>query len=410
MSAARPMDPLPPSPAVPPPAPWRPRRPRVIMVLESLYPTVRGGGAEAQVRTLTRAMRARHQRVMVLAPLNVHGPQQAVSRVDGVPVCRLRYPRVRLLGGPALWVVLAAFLIGRRHRYDVWHIHMARSWAVLCALLGPLLGKRTVVKISGSADLERGPLAPGGSLLDRIAYRCLRRIDRWQAISQRIAQFLRTRVPPERVGAVPNAVDVDRFAGTPHAPGPARFIFVGRLVEEKGIPTLLEAFCDTVADFPNIHLVIVGTGPLMDELRARTTALGLDGSVTFTGHRDDVQALLAQANVGVLPSEFEGLSNALLESMASGLPMVASRISGNEDFVSEGYNGWLFEPSDRVGLARCLASAARLTPQEREVLGRNAQATVARQAGIDQVLDQLVDLYTDDVAAPPAVGLSHRRA
>lgn len=393
-----------------PPESRPPRRPRVVMVLESMYPPTRGGGAEAQVRTLSRAMRKRHQRVMVVVPLNRHGPQEAVSRVDGVPVCRLRYPRLRVIGGPALWLVLALFLFGRRHRYDVWHIHMARSWAVLCALLGPVMGKRTVVKISGSADLERGPLAPGGNLVERIAYRCLRRIDRWQAISQRIAGFLRERMPAERVGAVPNAVDVARFADTVHPAGAARFIFIGRLVPEKGIPTLLEAFCDTVADFPGIHLTIVGTGPLMEELQARASALGLSESVSFTGHRDDVQTLLASANVGVLPSHFEGLSNALLESMASGLPMVASRISGNEDFVIEGHNGWLFEPADRVGLSRCLAAAARLTPDERRAMGENARGTVARQAGIDQVLDQLVTLYSDDAAASPAVGLSQRRA
>lgn len=388
------------------------RAPRVLMVLEGPYPTARGGGAEAQVRTLSGAMRTRGRRVTVVAPLNPEGPQARVSRVDGVPVCRLRYPRLRLLGGPALWLVLAGFLYTRRRHYDVWHVHVARSWAVVCAMLARALGKRLVIKVSGSWDLERGALAPDASALARLPHHCLMRAHGWQAISQRIATTLHARgVPAARIAAIPNAVDTQRFRKVLHPScADARFLFIGRLVEEKGIPLLLEAFADITATYPGARLIIVGTGPLLETLKLRASALGIDGAVVFAGHREDIEALLSSANIGVLPSRFEGLSNALLECMASGLPMVASRISGNEDFVQAGENGWLFEPGDGAGLARCLAAAAALAPGHRREMGERARATVARTAGVDQVLASLSMLYSGDWTAIPAAITSERRA
>ena len=374
---------------------------RVLMVLEGPFPSARGGGAEAQVRTLTAAMRSRGQRVTVVVPLTPDGPQATVSRVDGVPVCRLRYPRIRLVGGPMMWLALSRFLVHRRRHYDVWHVHVARSWAVVCALIARRLGKRMVIKVSGSWDLEHGALAPHAGHWHRLTHRHLLHADGWQAISQRIGATLLARgIPAARIAAIPNAVDSARFGHITHPSGNgARFLFVGRLVEEKGIPTLLEAFADASALHRDARLTVVGTGPLHASLRAMAAALGIADAVVFAGHRDDIEAELADANIGVLPSRIEGLSNALLECMASGLPMVASRISGNEDFVRQDENGWLFEPGDRVGLAACLVAAAAIAPEQRRAMGECARATVARLAGLDNVLDRLAAFYA---GAPPA--------
>ena len=371
---------------------------RVLMVLQAPYPPERGGGAEAQVRTLTRTMTQRGVQVAVVAPLADHAPQVTMSQVDGVPVYRLRYPRVRFIGGLTLWVSLAMFLFRHRHDFDVWHVHVARQWGAICALLGPWLGKRVVIKVSGAWDLVGGALASdagwGGHLMQRV----LRRADAWQAVSQRIATMLVARgIPPTRIAAIPNAVDTARFL-PPLRPSirPVRFLFIGRLVREKGLPSLLAAFADIAPLHPDASLVIVGTGPQRDILEADVQALGIADRVTLAGHHSDIQELLAQATIGVLPSRTEGLSNALLECMASGLPMIASRISGNEDFVRPGENGWLFEVGDRSGLARCLAEAALLGPDPWRAMSESARATVVRQAGLDGVLNGLAALYHGD--------------
>ncbi|MGV8940231.1 MAG: glycosyltransferase family 4 protein [Lysobacter sp.] len=386
----------------------KPSHPRILMVLEGPYPAAHGGGAETQVRTLTRAMHRQGLRVAVVAPLTEHAPQSPVSRVDGVPVFRLRYPRVRLLGGLLLWAALVRFLWAHRDDYDVWHVHVARQWAVICALLGPWLGKRVVIKIAGSWDLERGVLAGDQKPWNKLAKRILLRTHGWQAISRRIAATLPTLgVPQSRVWCIPNAVDTARFGQLlPSSLSAARFLFIGRLMPEKGLITLLQAFSDIAAGHPQAHLTIAGTGWLRAELESFAEACGISTRVTFAGHRDDIDNLLLDANVGVLPSFTEGLSNTLLESMAAGLPMVASRVSGNEDLIHDGENGWLFEPGDRAGLARCLDAAAAMLPAHRQIFGECARRTVSRHASLEIVLGRLIGFYqggacTDDAVAQP---------
>lgn len=375
---------------------------RVLMVLESAFPAQRGGGAESQVRTLARALRARRQRVTVLTPLTPLGPPQRTSRVDGAAVVRLPYPRIRFVGGPLLWLRTAAFLWSRRRRYDVWHVHIAHYLGAVCALLGPWLRVPVVVKVSGWWELDGGTLAERASPLARLARRCLLRADAWQSISLRIAEALRARgVPAARITALPNAVDTARFAAvtrTSATDGP-RFVFVGRLVPEKGLETLIDAFDTLLTHCPGAHLRIVGAGMLLAPLKLRVEQRAIVARVEFAGHRDDVETLLADADFGVLPSHIEGLSNTLLECMAAGLPMLASRVSGSEDIVRDGINGWLFEPGDRAGLARALLSAARLSAVERAAMGQRARATVERHAGIDSVLDRLLRLYRSGAAS-----------
>lgn len=375
---------------------------RILMVIESCYPAPRGGGAEAQVRTLARGLRARGQRVTILAPRVAHGPQASVSRVDGAAVCRLRFPRVPLLGGPILWLRTAAFLYARRHRYDAWHAHIAHHMAAICAVMGRWLDKRVLIKVSGWWELEKGTLSPHTGPVDALARRALLHTESWQAISQRIARMLEARgIPATRIVDLPNAVDTARFSGITRDPeAPVRFVFIGRLEAEKDLHGLLDAFARIAPLHPQASLLLVGTGRLEHPLKKEVAQQGLQARVTFAGHRDDIEIPLAEGNVGVLCSRIEGLSNTLLESMASGLPMVASRISGNEDFVHPGKNGWLFEPGDRAELSECLAAAASMDAATRAAMSEAARATVRCKAGLEQVLNRLLHLYRGEQQQP----------
>lgn len=283
--------------------------------------------------------------------------------------------------------------------------------AAVAALMGQWLDKRVLAKVSGWWELEKGTLAPRAGLVDRIACRALRHTGTWQAISRRIARTLQARgVPAERIVLLPNAVDTARFNQIARDPlAPARFVFVGRLEAEKGLLTLLAAFARIADAHPGASLMLVGSGRLEGQLKDEARKLGIADRVDFAGHSDDVASRLAQGNVGVLGSRIEGLSNTLLESMASGLPMVASRISGNEDFVHPGRNGWLFEPGDVDGLAACLAEAAALDPARRTAMGEDARTTACAQAGLDQVLNRLQALYADTRALPPVAAIGRSR-
>ena len=374
---------------------------RVLMVLESDFTKRGGGGAESQVRTLARHLMRLGQPVAVMTPLFAFGPQITAERCSGIPVGRLGYPHWPVVGGGLMCLRLAAFLLGRGRRYDAWHVHIAHHMGAVTCLVGALVGKTVVVKISGWWELEKGVMAPDRGLLDAIAYRLLKRGAAFQAISTRIAaELVRQGFPAERIVVLPNAVDTARFSvrRAPRAVGaPFTAVFVGRLVPEKGLATLLEAwasaFAATAPGRRDARLRLVGGGVLEEKLREQARALGIADAIEFLGHQDRVEDILATADVGVLPSTIEGLSNTLLEFMASGLPTLASRVSGSEDFVVTGRNGWLFPVGDVVALATHLRAAAALPAEELHEMGRRARADVEGASALDKVVGRLLELY-----------------
>jgi glycosyltransferase involved in cell wall biosynthesis len=133
-------------------------------------------------------------------------------------------------------------------------------------------------------------------------------------------------------------------------------ISVGRLSAEKGQAGLLQAFATLSNDRPDAALVIVGDGPEGAALRAMAARLGIADRVTFTGRLSEPDTLrrIAAAHVLVLPSFMEGLPIVLMEAMAAGTPVVASRVAGIPELVDDGRNGLLFTPSKWDELAGCM--------------------------------------------------------
>jgi colanic acid/amylovoran biosynthesis glycosyltransferase len=187
------------------------------------------------------------------------------------------------------------------------------------------------------------------------------------------------------------------------AGGELRLLAVGSLQEYKGHRILVEACARLRAAGVLFHLRIIGGGPLAQPLRRQIAALQLEAAVALTGAatEDDVAAALAQAEVFALPSivaasgKMEGIPVALMEAMAAGLAVVASRLSGIPELVRDGENGLLTPPGDAAALARALA---RLTdPGLRRALGEAAQRTVRAEFDLAANVASLARLWT---AAP----------
>jgi glycosyltransferase involved in cell wall biosynthesis len=139
--------------------------------------------------------------------------------------------------------------------------------------------------------------------------------------------------------------------------GPARqIISVGRLSAEKGHAGLLEAFSSLLPDCPDIELVLAGDGPESGRLRAIADRLGISGRVRFTGRLSERDALegIAQADILVVSSFMEGLPIVLIEAMALGTPVIATRVAGIPELVEDGKSGLLFTPSKWDELADCI--------------------------------------------------------
>ncbi len=132
-----------------------------------------------------------------------------------------------------------------------------------------------------------------------------------------------------------------------------------RLVEQKGVSDALQAFAGTRADFPQARLLIAGDGPLRDRLQDEAVQAGLTGSVRFLGWREDVPKLLAACDVFLMPSLWEGFGLVLLEAMAQGLPVVASRVSAIPEVVVDGETGLLAPAGDVPAICDALLALLR---------------------------------------------------
>lgn len=368
---------------------------RILFVVDSFYPGK--GGAESQARLLSRTLRQWGHDVTVIAPL-LEADKACRDCVDGVPVIRIRYPRWRLLGAVVLCAKFARFLLANRRRYDAIHVHIAKNLAAVAGLMRPFLNATLTVKVSGAWEFQGGILDP--ERRDQFPYsmynRFVRRADHIQCVSEYTrSQVLAAGYRPDRVLAVANAVDLDRFARASTVQGEVRVVFVGRHVPVKGLEVLLEAW-----RLSGLHrfarLVLAGDGPQRETLMAHARALGVSDSVDFPGWVLDVPGLLASACLYAQASYQEGLSNAVLEAMASGLPVVATRISGHVDLIDDGRNGILVEPGNAEEMARSLEMLIQDPIRAREI-GQEAYATVQSKFGLSAVLSQLVSAYRTSV-------------
>lgn len=228
-------------------------------------------------------------------------------------------------------------------------------------------------------------------------YNLLRRagrrvVHRYIAVSRDLEGWLKNtvHVPAPRITQIYNGVDQKRFhpRGDESRPevGPDGFFdgatcvigSLGRMVAVKDYPTLTKAFiqlCQRAADPHGLRLVIVGNGPAMAECQALLHAAGLGGQACFPGDRTDTPDWLRAMDVFVLPSLGEGISNTILEAMATGLPIVATRVGGTPELVREGENGSMWSPGDVTGLANLLAGYVA-DPARRKEEGRAARQRV----------------------------------
>ncbi len=155
-------------------------------------------------------------------------------------------------------------------------------------------------------------------------------------------------------------------------------LFVGRLHPQKGILGLIRVMRELVeTDRRDVHLVVAGAGPQESEARQLAAELGISERVHWLGRRSDVPSLMRASTLLVLPSLWEGMPNAVLEAMAAGLPVVASRIDGTVELVTPGLTGWLFEPGNEASLFETLRAALDSPDLWREFADRS-QVTVRK--------------------------------
>jgi glycosyltransferase involved in cell wall biosynthesis len=294
---------------------------------------------------------------------------------------------------------VATLLLARR--YDVAHLHWVIPNAVLVADVVRAHGVPLVISLHGSDVF----MAERRRLLGALARAAFRRAGAVTACSGDLhRRALGLGASPERTRTVPYGVDMDLFAPRPPAPGlrerlgarPGQTLVlaVGRLVEKKGFRYLLEA----AARVPEIHVALLGGGDLRGELAALATALGASLSLPGAFERDAVAAAYAAADIVAVPSvvdragNVDGLPNVLLEALAAGRAVVASRVAGIPDVVEDGVNGRLVPPGNAAALAETLRSLAGSAPA-RAALGRAARLRAEQHLSWDRAARSFEECY-----------------
>jgi glycosyltransferase involved in cell wall biosynthesis len=196
------------------------------------------------------------------------------------------------------------------------------------------------------------------------------------------------------------------FSGTPTIheelglPPSARLVVViSRLNRMKGVEYFLRAAKMVADGLPDVHFLIVGDGAAKNELQSRADYLGVGGRVVFTGFRTDVAKLLSEVTLSVLPSLSEGLSNTLLESMASGVPVIATRVGGNPEIVEDGVSGLLVAPRDPAALAKAMKTLLR-NPGLAARIGRAGQQRITGMFSMERSIRDVESLYERLVETP----------
>ena len=288
--------------------------------------------------------------------------------------------------------------IFRREKFDVVQTHLEHS-----NILGTLAGRLTGIPIV--ATLHTTQVRPVGRFhgLRRVAEKYALRYGarRVVAVGHRIADSYRQKIGRKEIDVIPSAVKSgallsseerlalrQKLTGDPNRP---LILSVGRLMIDKGYADLLTGFAQARQRYPEAFLVVIGEGELRNDLESRVASLGLTDHVRFLGARDNVPNLLAAGDIYVNSSHREGLSMAILEAMAAGLPVLATKVGDAEYLLADG-RGVMIEPHDPTALAAAMCALLD-QPKTMLMLGKAAQAFTEKRYTLGQWLESFLRVY-----------------
>lgn len=428
-----------------------------ICILSFMFPPI-VGGSEMQALKQAQELQARGHEVFVVT-LRHNKTWPAEEIVEGVKTIRVAGGLFRRDGslriGPQAIVpvnmTMLAKLWSLRNQFDVIHSMQISCISTMATLVCRLMHKPILISVQSAgptdeqieqmnahnylqlmtdtlpSDTEylRGDkgenslgdveglyaVIMGGKLLARY----LRKSEAYyQVLSNRSRTYLLDRgFKAEKIIRIPNGIDPERFKPAPQRPDASKsgrdIVSVARMEYPKGIDVVLHAWARMMkepADWrANLkpRLRLAGHGFFQPQMERLAQELGISDSVEFLGLHRDVPGLLQQAWGFVIPSRWEGMPNALVEAMASGLPCVATRVSGSEDLINDGVNGLLVPTEDPAAMAKALR---RIIEESKlaQSMAEQARATIMREYQLSTVVETCLKTYKE-IQEPPRQAL-----
>ena len=363
------------------------------------------GGVEEHALSVLIALRNYGFAPFVAAPaplLKIMEPEWAEFGVRSVAI---------EMSSPLDWrgaAMLAAML--KRERIDLVHCHMAS--ATLCALPAARISGAMIIETCHGREFWReGKRVKGSFWVDRQASRF---VDKYIAVSHAAAGHLNQvkGIPVDKIVVIHNGRDLTRLMPpTPEQTAEARaelglhnqptVLLLGRLAKEKGHALLIEALKMLDSRWPSLIAIFAGIGPLEAQIRALCDAAGMTDRVRFLGYRQDLQRVLAVADLVVLPSMSEGLPLAAVEALAAARPIVATEVGGTPEVVQNDQTGLLVPPGNPAALAEAMDRVLS-DPGLALRLGTSGRTFVERHFDVRTQVERTVALYRDLTMRPDA--------
>ena len=365
-----------------------PAMPLVVHVVNSLAV----GGLENGVVNLVNTTAARFRHVIVC--MTADGPLHGRLRPEVEVVVLGKRP------GQDPWALLRLVRLLRHLRPLIVH---SRNWPAVDAIPAARVARVPLV-VHGEHGREVADPEGRNLRRNRIRRALAPLVHHFVTVSADLRRWLieDVRVPAAKVTAIHNGVDLSRFGRAGKLESRMRLALpadapivgtVGRLDPVKDQVGLIRAFAQVRTQHPAAVLVVAGDGPCRAELERVAAGLGQRDHVRLLGNRDDIPTVMSALDVFVLPSIAEGISNTILEAMATGLPVVATRVGGNPELVEEGVGGALVPRSDPDALAAAIAAYTG----DPELRRRHGQASRQRAIGhfsLERMAQAYANLYT----------------
>jgi glycosyltransferase involved in cell wall biosynthesis len=372
-----------------------------ITVLHFTSAPVRGGAEEHMLMLLRQLDSSRYRPMLAAHPkLLAMVRSELPDNVESFP---LELQSLRdLRGAWRLWRVM------REKRVDIVHSHMFQA-SRLASPLAFIAGVPAIIETPHVREHWRRGWIKGSFAVDRLIGRI---VTRYIAVSNANRDYLvhEKRLPAHKVVVIRNAIPTADFDPAAIAPSELRehygiesgipvVVVLARLEPQKGHRTLLEAWRSVVAAHPRARLVCVGEGSLRAELQNYAGALGLGAAVTFAGYQTNVPDWLALSEFTVLPSLFEGLPLAALESLAAGRAVVATAVDGSAEAISDGETGLLVPSASPAPLASAICRLLE-APELAHQMG------AAGRRRVEQDFDQTRQVNETEAIYEMALGLA----
>jgi glycosyltransferase involved in cell wall biosynthesis len=377
----------------------------IVMLMRQFYP--RTGGYQNQALRLATELIKSGLRVQVVTQR--HGTLSPFEVYQGIPIHRVFAFR----SGPlAAWSYLVSALVWmarNRDTFQIIHAHRSSS-GLVAGVIGFVLRKRVLYKLTRGDEIQEKGLH--SEFVGRIKTACLRKtVGKFISLTEETVEDLKgLGVPCERIAKIPNGIDFeDRVKSYDRAtilaelslrPDAKIVSFVGRLAPDKGVDWLLDIWKIVSQREREARLLLIGDGPDREALKQRARSLGIQDTVFFLGRQEDVYRFFAASDVFVLPSRLEGMSNALLEAMSQGLPVVTAddALGGNRSVVVHKQDGLLVPLEDTQLFADSLLSLLK-DRNFRIEMGSRARRKIEHAFSVQSVTRRYMEVYRELLGA-----------